>query len=164
MYSKVCRYLLYPSKQLYSPQHLQYDRAVVIKRGRESLPGTTKAKLASPLRADHRRRYWTPKDPKARLTAELGLQVRTLHERDPGVRARASRQEGVQSGHRHRRYQLDGDKLASANSTEAACQESSPRFHMSQVDYVSPNGRGNRRFRNLLRRFLKFSREMGRKR
>ena len=61
-------------------------------------------------------------------------------------------------------YQLDGNKLACANSTEAACQESSPRFHVSQVDCMSPEGRKNRRFRNLLRRFLKFSRETGRKR
>ncbi len=137
---------------------------MVIKRGRESLPGTTKAKLASPLRADHRWQYWTPEDPEAQLAAELGLRVRTLHEQDPGARARAPRQEGVQSGCWHRRYQLDGDKLASANSAEAARQESSPRFQVSQVDYVSPNGCGNRHFRNLLRWFLEFSREMGRER
>ena len=100
----------------------------------------------SPLRADHRRQYWTPKDPEARLVAELGLRVRTPHKRDPGARARAPRQEGVQSGRRRCRYQLDGNKLACANSAEAACQESSPRFHVSQVDCVSPNRQGNRCF------------------
>jgi hypothetical protein len=102
------------------------DRAVVNERGCESLPRTTKAKLASPLRVDHQRRYWTPKNPKARLTAELGLRVCTLQERDPGARAQAPRQEGVQSGCRRCQYQLDGNKLACANSAEAACQESSP--------------------------------------
>ncbi len=45
-----------------------------------------------------------------------------------------------------RRYQLDGDMLACANSTEAACQGSIPQFYVSQVDCVSPNGRGNRQF------------------
>ncbi len=129
--------------------------------GCESLPRTTKAKLASPLRANHWRRYWTPKDPEARLAVELGLRVRTLHDRDPSLHARAPRQEGVQSGCRRRRYQLDGDKLACANSAEAARRELSPRFHVSQVDCVSPNGRGNRRFRNLLRMFLKFFKRNG---
>ena len=98
------------------------------------------------LRANHGRRYWTPKNPEARLAAELGLRVRTLHEQDPGARVQALCQEGVQSGCRHCRYQLDGNKLACANSAEAACQGSSPRFHVSQVDCVSPNGRGNRHF------------------
>ena len=71
-----------------------------------------------------------------RLAAELGLQVRTLHERDPGARAQASRQEGVQSGRWRHQYQLDGNKLACANSAEAARQRSSPQFHVSQVDCV----------------------------
>jgi hypothetical protein len=74
------------------------------------------------------------------------LQVRTLHERDPGARAQVPHQEGVQSGCWRCRYQLDGHKLACANSVEAACQGSSPQFHVSQYDCVSPNGRGNRRF------------------
>ena len=107
---------------------------------------TTKAKLATSLHADHWRQYWTPKDPEARLVVELDSRVRTLHEQDPGAHARAPRQEGVQSGYRRRGYQLYGNKLACANSAEAACQESSPRFHMSQVDCVLPNGRGNRCF------------------
>ena len=47
---------------------------------------------------------------------------------------------------RRRRYQLDSNKLACANSPEAACQGSSPRFPVSQVDCVLPNGRRNRRF------------------
>ena len=68
------------------------------------------------------------------------MRVRTPHKRDPGARARAPRQEGVQSGRRRRRYQLDGDKLASANSAEAARQESSPRFHVSLVDSCCPTG------------------------
>ncbi len=54
--------------------------------------------------------------------------------------ARAPRQEGVQSGRRRHRYQLDGDKLASANSAEAAHQESSPQFHVSLVDSCRPMG------------------------
>ena len=70
----------------------------------------------------------------------------TLHKQDPDARTQALCQEGVQSGPRRCQYQLDGDKLACANSTEAACQGSSPRFHVSQVDCVLPNGRGNRRF------------------
>jgi hypothetical protein len=65
---------------------------------------------------NHRRRYWTPKDPKAGLVAELDSRVCTLHEQDPGERVQAPRQEGVQSGHWHHRYQLDGNKLACANS------------------------------------------------
>ncbi len=81
-----------------------------------------------------------PQDPEAQLAAELGLQVRMPHKQDPGARARAPRQKGVQSGRRRRRYQLDGDKLASANSAEAACQESSPRFHVSLVDLCRPTG------------------------
>jgi hypothetical protein len=74
------------------------------------------------------------------------LRVRTLHERDPGARARAPHQEGVQSGRWRRQYQLDGDKLACVDSAEAARQEPSPQFHVSQVDCVSPNGHGNRCF------------------
>jgi hypothetical protein len=62
------------------------------------------------------------------------------HKQDPGARARAPRQEGVQSDRRRHQYQLDGDKLASANSAEAACQESSPRFHVSLVDLCRPMG------------------------
>ena len=72
--------------------------------------------------------------------------VCTLHEQDPGGRPQVPRQEGVQSGRWCCRYQLDGDKLACANSTDTARQESSPRFHVSQVHCVSPNGRGNIRF------------------
>ena len=100
----------------------------------------------SPLPVDHRRQYWTPKDPVAQLAVELGLRFRRLHERDPGARAQVLRQEGVQSGRWRCRYQLDGNQLACTNSAEAARQGSSPRFHVSQVDCVSPNGRGNRRF------------------
>jgi hypothetical protein len=78
--------------------------------------------------------------------AELDLRVRTLHEQDPGARAQVPHQEGVQSGCQRCRYQLDGNKLACANSVEADHWESSPRFHVSQVDCVLPNGHGNRRF------------------
>jgi hypothetical protein len=95
------------------------------------------------------------------LAAELGLRVGKLHERDPGARARAPRQEGVQSSRRGCQYQLDGNKLACANSTEAACQGSSPQFYVSQVDCVLPNGHGNSVFWNLLRRVFEFLREMG---
>ena len=45
-----------------------------------------------------------------------------------------------------RQYQLDGNMLACTNSTEAARQGSIPQFYVSQVDCVSPNGRGNRQF------------------
>ncbi len=68
------------------------------------------------------------------------MRVRTPHEQDPGAHARAPHQEGVQSGRRRCRYQLDGNKLASANSAEAAHQESSPRFHVSLVDSCCPTG------------------------
>ena len=102
--------------------------------------------LASSLCADHQRQYWTPKDPEARLEAELGSRVRTLHEWDPGARVQAPRQEGVQSGCQSRQYQLDGNKLACASSAKAACQQSSPRFQVSWVDSVLPNGHGNRNF------------------
>ena len=73
--------------------------------GCESLPRTTKVKLLSSLRANHWRRYWTPKDPKVWLAAELDSRVCTLHKQDPGARARAPRQEGVQSGCRGCQYQ-----------------------------------------------------------
>ena len=84
--------------------------------------------------------------PKVQLVAELDSRVRTLHEQDPGTRVRAPCQEGVQSGCSRCRYQLDSNKLACASSAEAARQESSPRFHLSQVDCVLPNGRKNRHF------------------
>ena len=84
--------------------------------GRESLPRTTEAKIASSLHINHRRQYWTPKDPEVGLAAELGLWVHKLHEGYPGARTQAPRQEGVQSGCRCCQYQLNGDKLACANS------------------------------------------------
>ena len=112
----------------------------------KSLLRTTKAKSVSSLCANHWCQYWTPKDPEAQHAAELDPRVHILHEQDPGEHMRAPRQEGVQSGCWQCRYQLDGNMLACANSAEAACQESSPQFHVSQVDCVWPNGCGNRCF------------------
>ena len=98
----------------------------------ESLPRTTKANLALLLSANHWRQYWTPKYPEVQLAVELDSRVRTLHEQDPGERTWAPRQhEGVQSGHWHCRYQLDGDTLACAEIAEAAHHKSSSQFHVS---------------------------------
>jgi hypothetical protein len=54
-----------------------------------SLPGATKAKLASLPHANHQRQEMTLKDPEARLAAELALQCRRLQERFPGAPALA---------------------------------------------------------------------------
>ena len=70
----------------------------------------------------------------------------TLQARAPGTWGQAPHQEVVQSGCWRCQYQLDGNKLAYANSVEAARQESSPQFHVSQVDCVLPNGCRNRCF------------------
>jgi hypothetical protein len=50
-----------------------------------SLPGTTKAKLASLLHTTHPRQKIPLKDPKVLLAAELGSQCRTLQEQFPGA-------------------------------------------------------------------------------
>ncbi len=52
-----------------------------------SLPGTTKAKLASSLHADHRRRAMLYKDRKAQLAVELAPPCRRLQEQFPGAPA-----------------------------------------------------------------------------
>jgi hypothetical protein len=50
-----------------------------------SLPGTTKAKLASLLCANHQRRVMSHKDPKAQLGVELALRCRRLQEQFHGA-------------------------------------------------------------------------------
>ena len=64
------------------------------------------------------------------LGLKLGSQVRKLYEQYPGACAQAPDQEGVQSGRQRCQYQLDGEKLACANSAETAHQNSSPQFHV----------------------------------
>jgi hypothetical protein len=65
-----------------------------------SLPGATKAKLASLLHADHQRWEMTLKDPKARLTAELALPCCRLQEQFPGAPALGMSWKQAQSGRR----------------------------------------------------------------
>ena len=108
-----------PSTEELLQKCLQMREWWQIKSRRESLPRTTKAMLASSLRANHWWQYWTHKD----------SEVCKLHEWYLGARARALRQEGVQSGHRHCQYQLDNDRLACNNTSEAAHQKSSPWLH-----------------------------------
>ena len=55
-----------------------------------------------------------PEDPQVLLTAELHGRARTFQERCPGVRARAPRLKGAQTGHLIDGNQLDGVKLARA--------------------------------------------------
>ncbi len=64
----------------------------------KSLPGTTKAKLASSLHAIHWRRGLSHKDPKVLLAAELGPQGRTLQEQFPGAPTRVQSQKQAQPG------------------------------------------------------------------
>jgi hypothetical protein len=71
-----------------------------------SLPGATKAKLASLLHADHRRQGMTLKDPKARLAAVLALRCHRLQERFPGTPALVMSRKQAQSGCRLWPHQL----------------------------------------------------------
>jgi hypothetical protein len=63
-----------------------------------SLPGATKAKLASLLHTNHQRWETNLKDPKARLAAELALRCRRLHEQFPGLPVLAMSRKQAQSG------------------------------------------------------------------
>ncbi len=78
-----------------------YERPRVYKR-----PETTKAKLATSTLADHRRRKMALKDPEARLTAELVLRYRTLHEQFSGAPTLAQSRKQAQSGRRLWPHQL----------------------------------------------------------
>ncbi len=90
-----------------------------------SLPGTTKAKLASLLHTAHPWWEMPLKDPKVRLTAELGPRGRTLQEQLPGAPAWVQSQKQAQSGCWLWPHQpLDG-KLAGANKAKAASQPAS---------------------------------------
>ena len=96
------------------------------------------------------------------LAAELGLRVHKLHKRYPGVCAQARRQKGVQFGCRRCRYQLDGVKLACANSAEAAHQKKQvPDSIYVKLTMCCPLGTETDVFWNLLKRFLGFSRVPG---
>jgi hypothetical protein len=64
-----------------------------------SLPGTTKAKLASLLHANHWRQEMPHKDPEARLAADLALRCHRLQERFPGTPTWAMSWKQAQSGH-----------------------------------------------------------------
>ncbi len=68
---------------------------------KQSLPRTTKAKLASLLHAAHQWQETPTKDSKVRLVAKLGLQDCILQERSPGMHTQALSQKGALSGCRH---------------------------------------------------------------
>jgi hypothetical protein len=126
--------------------------------GRESLPRTTKAKLAPSRRPDHRQGDTAHKDPEVLLAAELGPRACTLRERYPGTCASAPRQKGARTGRRFRRRQLGGDKPASASKPGAAHQVLVSRRHACQTWLYT--ARRNIVFhRILLRRFLEQSRK-----
>jgi hypothetical protein len=71
-----------------------------------SLPGATKAKLASLLHANHWQQEMTLKDPEERLAAELALWCGRLQERFPGAPALAMSRKQAQSGCRLQPHQL----------------------------------------------------------
>ncbi len=73
-----------------------------------SLPGTTKAKLASLLHANHWRREMPHKDRKAQLTLELAPPCRRLQEQFPGAPTWAMSRKWAQSGCWHWPHQLLG--------------------------------------------------------
>jgi hypothetical protein len=75
----------------------------------KSLPGTTKAKLASLLHADHQWREMPLKDPEAQLAAELAQWCSRLQEQFPGVPARAMSRKQAQSGRWLQPHQLLDD-------------------------------------------------------
>ncbi len=88
-----------------------------------SLPGTTKAKLASLLHAN----YWwwemTHKDPKAQLAVELALRCHRLQEQFPGTPTWAMSQKGAQFGCWLRPHQLlNGSQLALTKQKQQANQ------------------------------------------
>jgi len=103
----------------YYENHRRRESGRENKSSSESLPGTTKAKLAPIVHADHPRREIAKSDPEVLLAAELGQRARTLHERYPGARARAPRQRGVRSGRRRARCQQDHGHHACASIAKA---------------------------------------------
>ncbi len=65
------------------------------------------------------------KNPKVRLTAELGPQGRTLQEQFPGASAQVQSKKQAQSGHQPWPHQLLDDELAGANKPKKASQPAS---------------------------------------
>ncbi len=94
----------------------------------KSLPGTTKAKLASLLHTAHWRWEVQPhKDPEVLLTAEFGPRGCTLQEQFTGAPTWVQSQAQTQSGSWLRPRQLLDGKLACTNKVKAASQPVSQR-------------------------------------
>ena len=91
--------------------------------GRESLPRTTKAKLAPSRHPDHRQGVTAHKVPEVLLAAELGPRAWTLRERYPGACASAPRQKGARTG-----VAFGDDSWAVVSLPALASQEQPTKF------------------------------------